>query len=172
MYFFTLVTYHRKPFLTLASARSCLRSALLEVQRGYPFDVVALCLLPDHLHVLITLPEDDDDYSKRWRAIKGHFSRLYSATGAENGNRNESQIKRGEAAFWQRRFWEHYIHDENDHYRHLDYIHFNPVKHHYVNKPADWPYSTFFKYVNNGYYDKEWGSIEPEEIRQLYVYGE
>ena len=124
------------------------------------------------MHVLITLPEEDDDYAKRWRAIKGKFTRLYLDAGGEDGERNTSRQKREEAALWQRRYWEHYIHDDNDRYRHLDDIHYNPVKQNYVSKPAEWYYSTFSRYVKNGYYDNEWGNVEPDEIKKSNIFGE
>jgi putative transposase len=59
----------------------------------------------------------------------------------------------------QRRFWEHQIRDEADFVRHVDYIHWNPVKHGYVRRAAEWPYSTFHRYVRSGVYAEDWGGI-------------
>jgi len=168
MYFFTLVTHNRRPFLLSDLARQCLRQAWHEVKRAYPFELIAICLLPDHRHVLLSLPEGDDDYAKRWSALKGKFL----DAGGGNGVMSNSRLKRGEAAIRQRRFWEHCIRDEKDHYRHLDYIHFNPVRHKYVNKPSEWVYSTFSKYVKLGYYDNARGAVEPEEIKRSKLFGE
>ena len=76
----------------------------------------------------------------------------------KQGRRNNSREKRGEAAIWQRRFWEHSIRDDSDYARHFDYIHYNPVKHGYVNRPHDWQWSSFHRYLKLEYYDEEWGA--------------
>ena len=68
----------------------------------------------------------------------------------------ESKIKRKEKGIWQRRFYDHIIRDENDLTSHLDYIHYNPVKHGYVNAPKYWKYSSFEKYVDKNLYDRNW----------------
>ena len=92
-------------------------------------------MLPDHLHCIWRLPEGDDDYPKRWRLIKGLFSRRYLKAGGIEGQRNQSRRKKGEAAVWQRRYWEHTIRDDNDFAMHFDYIHFNPIKHGFRQQP-------------------------------------
>jgi len=66
-------------------------------------------------------------------------------------------IKRREATIWQRRFWEHFIRDEEDLEHHLNYLHFNPVKHGLVKRVRDWEASTFTDFVKLGYYDLDWG---------------
>jgi putative transposase len=98
-------------------------ASMRDVQRMYPFELIALCLLPDYLHILVTLPEADANYSVRLRAIKGNFTKLYLLGGGQQGIRNVSRKKRGEAAIWQRRFREHDIRDEKDQHKHPDYIH-------------------------------------------------
>ena len=65
-------------------------------------------------------------------------------------------MKRKEAAIWQRRFWEHTILDDDDLHNHFDYIHYNPVKHGLVSDPADWPWSSFLRFVKSGYYSQDW----------------
>ena len=127
--FFTVVTFDRKPILTTELSRDILRRVWKRVQNQHPFVVDAICLLPDHLHCMWTLPENDGDYGRRWSAIKGLFTKEYLKSGGQEGIRNDSRKKRGEAAVWQRRFWEHTIRDEMDYSNHFDYIHYNPVKH-------------------------------------------
>ncbi|MEE8525722.1 MAG: transposase, partial [Thermoanaerobaculia bacterium] len=114
-----------------------------------------------------TLPERDEEFSTRWSAIKGSFSRHYLKAGGIQGRRNPSRRRSGEAAIWQRRFWEHFIRDEGDFQKHLDYIHFNPVKHGYVDSPREWPWSSFHRYVRKGWYHEEWGEQEPQTIKDF-----
>ena len=158
VYFFTLVTFNRRPFLTSPLARKTLRFAWKDVQSRYPFEVDAICLLPDHLHCIWRLPENDADFSNRWMSIKAIFSKRYLSSGGQEGRRNDSRKKRGEAAIWQRRFWEHSIRDDSDYARHFNYIHYNPVKHGYVKRPHDWHWSSFHRYLKLGYYDEDWGT--------------
>lgn len=156
-FFFTFITFNRRPILTSPLARKLLRDAWKRVQRDYPFTVIAICLLPEHFHCLISLPEGDNDYPLRWRAIKGIFSRQYKKAGGEIGIRNESRIKRRESAVWQRRYWEHQIRNDKDLQKHFDYIHYNPVKHGLVTRVRDWPWSSFHRYVKEGHYQLDWG---------------
>lgn len=134
-----------------------LREAFREVRTTRPFAMDAVVILPDHLHCIWTLPQGDADFSTRWRRIKGIFSR-----GIEFGERltPRRQIKR-ERGVWQRRFWEHVIRDEPDLAAHLDYIHYNPVKHGYVPRVVDWPYSSFHLHVKSGVYPADW-TASPE----------
>ena len=114
----------------------------MEVQSTYPFNIDAWVLLPEHLHCIWTLPEGDTDFSKRWGLIKADFSK---------------KLIRSATPIWQNRFWEHLIRDDRDLQRHLDYIHYNPVKHGLVDSPKDWPSSTFHRYVEKGLYPANWG---------------
>ena len=171
-FFFTLVTFDRKPILTTEFSRHILRQAWKQVQRSYPFIVEAICLLPEHLHCIWTLPENDGDYSLRWRAIKALFSKEYLRLGGNDRERNVSRKKRGEAAIWQRRFWEHTIRDADDFVRHFDYIHYSPVKHGLVQQVKDWPWSSYHKYLARGYYDLDWGNIGPESLANIDETGE
>ena len=171
-YFFTVVTFDRKQILTTDLARRCLRSAWEDAQKRHPFRVEAVCLLPEHLHCIWTLPGNDADFSIRWNMIKGLFSKRYLAGGGTDGLRNKSRKRTGEAALWQRRFWERLIRDENDLRKHFDYIHFNPVKHGHVVRPADWPWSSLHRYVRKGWYNSDWGAQEPESIKGFECRGE
>jgi putative transposase len=151
-YFFTVVTYNRACFLTNDLARTCLRSAWQQVRDTRPLEVIALCLLPDHLHCLWRLPEDDNDFSTRWSLIKKGFTRRYLEAGGREFPQSRSRLKKRERGLWQRRFWEHQIRDESDLARHVDYIHYNPVKHGRVTSVDDWPWSTYHRFVRTGYY--------------------
>ncbi len=161
-YFFTLVTHDRRPILTSESSRSFLRRAWCEEKQRRPFDTVAICLLPDHLHCLIALPEHDANFSVRLQKIKSKFTRLYLKHGGEEAPVTLSKIKKKERGVWQRRFWEHCIRDDEDFGHHVDYIHYNPVKHGLVTKPALWPHSSFFRYVRMGWYDADWGETDAQ----------
>src|ERR1700719_4989179 len=120
-----------------------LRTAFRETRRHHPFTIDAMVVLPDHLHVVWTLPEGDANFATRWRLIKSAFSRRL-ATGERI---SESRAAKGERGIWQRRYWEHTIRDDNDFARHIDYIHFNPVKHRHVEHVEDWPFSSFHRLV-------------------------
>jgi putative transposase len=109
--------------------------------------------MPEHFHMMMTLPENDKDYTKRIMLIKSGFSRKIPKTEKINPSRKNKR----ERGIWQRRYWEHFIRDETDYQRHADYIHYNPVKHGYVEKASDWQYSTIHKYIKLGIYDKNWG---------------
>ena len=142
-FFFTLVIAQRRLDL-LVRYVDHLKAAMRAEHTRAPFTNIGLVILPDHLHAIWRLPEGDTDYSSRWRRIKASFSR-----GLPNCERvSESRRRKGERGIWQRRFWEHTIRDEEDLKRHLDYVHFNPVKHGIVLRVADWPYSTFHSYVD------------------------
>ena len=160
-YFFTVVTYERRPFLIDDLARKCLRCAWRQTRQERPFEVVALCLLPDHLHSIWRLPEADRDFSGRWSRIKAGFTRLYLAEGGQELAQTQSRLTRRERGVWQRRFWEHQIRDESDLQRHVDYIHYNPVKHGLVEAVEDWPWSTYHRYAReNDYPNRNWDDIE------------
>ncbi|GAN78027.1 REP-associated tyrosine transposase [Acidisphaera rubrifaciens] len=109
-------------------------------------------MLPDHLHCLWTLPPDDADFPTRWRMIKALFSRRV----AHPPDRRPSLVRKREAGVWQRRYWEHTIRDERDYAAHMDYIHFNPVKHGIAAHPAAWPHSSFRRCVARGVYPEDW----------------
>ncbi len=124
------------------------------VRDCHPFEIDALVVLPDHLHMVWTLPSQDDDYPTRWMLIKAGFSR--KIPGAEQ--RRASRIRKGERGIWQRRYWEHLIRDQQDYARHVDCIHYNPVKHGYVSRPADWAHSSIHRYIERGQLTADWGA--------------
>jgi REP-associated tyrosine transposase len=171
-FFFTVITHQRRPILTTELARNCLRMAFQKTQEAQPFQQHALCILPNHLHCIWTLPENDDDFSSRWRRLKSTFSRTYRKGGGAEASLSDSRRRKGEAGIWQRRFWEHWIRDNDDYERHLDYTHYNPVKHGHVQKPIDWPWSSFHRHVRAGEYDAGWGVEEPRRIRNMEEAGE
>ena len=154
-YFFTVVTHQRQPLFQIECARTALRDAIHDVRQLLPFQIDAWVLLPDHLHAIWTLPPGDADFSQRWSKIKRQTSRacrhLVNQTLLTPG-----QITDGEFGFWQRRFWEHQIRDEKDFRAHVDYIHYNPVKHGYVKRAVDWSYSSSHRYVKEGVYEMDW----------------
>lgn len=156
-YFFTLVTYNRVPLFANPRSREILHNAWKFVQSRHKFDTIAVCLMPEHIHTIWTLPEVDSDYSMRWKEIKRLFTREYLREIGPGGIRNESRQIQGEAAIFQRRFWEHTIFDQDDLNAHIDYIHINPLKHGLVDRVSDYPFSTFQKYVNKGVYASDWG---------------
>ncbi len=163
-YFFTVVTYKRREILVIPKSRQILRAVINEARQLQPFTICGWVLLPDHIHCIWTLPENDGDYSKRWGIIKSGFSKRAKSLFHRNQWMTDSKRKYREATIWQRRFWEHMIRDEDDFRRHIDYLHFNPVKHGLVKRVKDWPYSAFHRFVKNGFYPPEWGGDEMGEI--------
>jgi len=144
-YFFTLVTHQRQPILTHPDCRNALRAAIVSTREQHPFTIEAWVLLPDHLHTIWILPENDADFSIRWGKIKASVTRRLREVGLCN------------ATIWQKRFWEHQIRDPKDYRQHMDYLHYNPVKHGLVADVAQWSYSTFHRQYKLGVYPKEWG---------------
>jgi putative transposase len=155
-FFFTVISHRRRPILCDSVIRTSLRAAIHAVRAHLPFAIDAWVLLPDHLHCIWTLPEGDSDYSARWSQIKHRVS-FNCRDAYDDSLLGRSGKARGEAAIWQRRFWEHRIRDEADMERHVDYIHFNPVRHGHAAHAAAWPYSTFSRYVREGVYPPDWG---------------
>jgi putative transposase len=151
-YFFTVNLADRQGTL-LVDHINDLREAVRYTRQRHPFAIDAMTVMPDHLHAVWTLPPGDADYSLRWRLIKGFFSRRI----AHGEHRRLSRISKVERGIWQRRYWEHLIRDEDDLRRHVDYTHFNPVKHGHVSRVADWPHSTFHREVREGRVSADWG---------------
>ncbi|GMR00740.1 MAG: transposase [Gammaproteobacteria bacterium] len=141
-YFFTVVSYRRQAVLCDEPIRYALRKAIQETRLKYPFSIDAWVLMPDHLHCIWRLPEGDRDYSKRWSLIKRSISIICADSYNKQKWLNGSKKKHRESTLWQRRFWEHQIRDQQDFNRHLDYIHYNPVKHGLCERADAWPYST------------------------------
>ncbi len=149
-YFFTVNLLERRTkLLTENIAR--LRHAIFWTKRHLPFRIDALVILPDHLHAVITLPPDDRNYPSRLRHIKKRFSRSLAKTEWLSSTRQ----KRGERGIWQRRYWEHYIRDDDDFRNHIDYCYYNPVKHGLVQSIRDWPHSTYHRDVRCGRFEED-----------------
>jgi putative transposase len=151
-YFFTVNLLQRYPNDLLVRHIELLRTAVREVRENWVFHIDAWVILPDHMHCVWTLPPGDDDITNRWRLIKQGFSKALPMTEC----RSSVRMARGERGIWQRRFWEHAIRDDRDYAAHVDYCHINPLKHGYVKRVADWPYSTFHRYVERGVYPLAW----------------
>jgi putative transposase len=156
--FFFTVTLSDRHACTLVDHISALRSAFRLARDERPFTIDAVVVLPDHIHTIMTLPSNDADFTGRWRRIKSLFTRRAIAAGT-TAARNE----KGEYSLWQRRFWEHTIRDEEDLARHVDYIHFNPVKHGLVARVCDWPYSSFHRYVRRGLLPEDWAGSSNDD---------
>jgi len=164
-YFFTVTLADRRSQV-LVDHVGALRGAFRVTRRERPFEINAIVILPDHLHVLLTLPSNDADFSGRWRRIKGYFSRALIE--AKPGLKRRPN---GDLDLWQRRFWEHTIRDETDFSRHVDYIHYNPIKHGLVSRVRDWPHSSFHRYVREGLLPDDWagdvGELMSANIKEV-----
>ncbi|MDC9728218.1 MAG: transposase [Methyloprofundus sp.] len=162
-YFFTLTLKNRRSDYLVQYINE-LRESFAYVKQQASFDIVAIVILPEHLHCILTLPEGDDAYPIRWQKIKSRFTLSLKRLGVEL-----KKNKRGEYNLWQARYWEHIIKDEEDLHRHIDYIHFNPVKHGLVESVAQWPFSSFHRYVEEGSIEHNWGE---SPVETLCNYGE
>ncbi|MCW8854086.1 MAG: transposase [Gammaproteobacteria bacterium] len=154
-YFFTVNLMERTRTL-LVDEIDVLRDVMNKVMKQHPFKVDAMVVLPDHLHAMWTLPLGDKDYPVRWMLIKSGFSRQMM----KGERRSASRIKKAERGIWQRRYWEHLIRDDRDYEHHVNYIHYNPVKHGYVQNAVDWQYSSIHRYINNGVINQDWGCLD------------
>ena len=152
-YFFTINLLERYQNPLLVQQIELLRDVVSRVRLRHPFDIDAWVVLPDHMHCIWTLPKGDDDYANRIRLIKTLFLKEIPKTEW----RSDVRQRKGERGIWQRRYWEHTIRDERDYVTHMDYLHYNPVKHGYVDKVMDWPYSSFQHHVQRGHYPEHWG---------------
>ena len=155
VYFFT-VRVCRSSGVDLVEHVASLRAAFASTRTLRPFEVQAIVVLPDHLHCIWQLPHSDGDNAIRWRQIKSGFSRAI----APREERNMSRWRRGERGIWQRRYWERLLLDERDWQAHVDYIHYNPVKHGHAQQVRDWPHSSFHRYVRQGMLPGDWGRVE------------
>ena len=163
-YFFTVVTYNRRKILCLPEVREALRYAINTVRQTMPFDIIAWVLLPEHLHCIWKLPAKDDNYSIRWAKIKTIVTKQCKHLAASKVT--ITQARKREVGLWQSRFWEHQIRDDRDLENHLNYIHYNPVKHGYCQVAGQWQYSTLQRYIRQGKYSEHWGQglVLPDNI--------
>lgn len=150
--FITIVTNKRRSILI--NNIELLKFSIDNAHKYYDFHIYALCVMNDHVHFLMEL-KNIKEYSKIILLIKRTFSKKIDINSIEDYELRESNIKRKERDIWQRRFWEHTIRDEEDLYRHVDYIHYNSMKHYSI-EPKNWKYSTFKNFVKKGYYDIDW----------------
>ena len=151
-FFFTVNLANRSSRL-LFEEIDRLRRAFDITRSRRPFLTLAYCVLPDHMHTVWEMPENDADFGLRWRVIK----RLFTSGLAPASTRSTSKIVKREKGIWQRRFWEHQIRDDADLQHHVDYVHFNPVKHGHAKVACEWPYSSFQTYVQRGWLPQDWG---------------
>lgn len=154
-YFFTLALQDRQA-RWLVDHVAALRASFAGAKEVHPFHIDAMVVLPDHLHALWTLPAGDARYALRWMMIKRSFTKHLLDAGFLTP---EAAARRGlaERRVWQRRYWEHLVRDDEDFARHVHYIHFNPVKHGWVLRASDWPYSSIHRYVREGLLPPDWG---------------
>ncbi|MFZ5493350.1 MAG: REP-associated tyrosine transposase [Pseudomonadota bacterium] len=157
-YFFTVNLAERNAD-TLVRHIADFRDVLNKVKAAHPFTVVAMVVLPEHLHAIWRLPAGDAGYSTRWSLLKAGFSRRLNKT----ERLRPSRVAKRERGIWQRRYWEHQIRDTQDLERHVAYIHFNPVKHGWVKRPVDWPHSTLHAYIARGMAAPDWGGCTPDD---------
>ena len=150
-YFFTVNLANRKLSL-LVDNIELLKEAIRHVKMARPYEIVAMVLLPDHLHAVWTSPSGDADFASRWALIKAGFSRGLP----KNERISKSRQSKGERGIWQRRYWEHLIRDDDDLARHIDYIHYHPVKHGYVSRAADWPHASTHRFIRDGIVPSDW----------------
>ena len=151
-YFFTVNLLRRQGNDLLTRNIHLLREAVRMVRQRHPFIIHGWVVLPEHLHCVIELPLHDADFATRWRLIKIAFSKAMPLT----EQRSPVRISRGERGIWQRRYWEHLIRDDADFRAHMDYVHINPLRHGLVKRVGDWPYSTFHRLVEKGFYQANW----------------
>jgi len=164
-YFFTLVTEKRQQLFLDDINVNLLRQAFRHVMKKRPFVIDAAVILPEHLHCIWTLPANDADFSTRWRLIKTWFTKHCDEK--YKNIPNQARIKKQQQAIWQHRYWEHYLRDQTDFEHHVNYIHYNPVKHGYVKCPSDWRYSSIHRYIRQDVLDKDWGASDiviPDDI--------
>jgi len=130
-----------------------LLSTLRRVKALHPFAMLGYVFLPDHFHLLMK-PTGGSTFSQIMHSLKPNFTKAYK----------QATNTTGSLKFWQKRFWDHIIRDERDFERHLDYIHYNPVKHRVVARPEDWLHSSFLRWKDRGAYPEEWGWTEPPTV--------
>ena len=150
-YFFTVTLADRRSDALVRNV-GLLRTVYADVRRRLRFETIAICVLPDHLHAIWSLPDGDADFPQRWQFIKTGFSRALPP----DPRRSPSKAAKGEKGIWQRRYWEHAIRDDRDLARHIDYVHFNPVAHGLVPRVRDWAHSSFHAHVAAGLLPVDW----------------
>ncbi|GMU80712.1 MAG: hypothetical protein AMXMBFR47_05830 [Planctomycetota bacterium] len=155
-YYFTVVTENRAPILCGRLARKLLRGAVERTRDRWPFQIFAWVLLPDHMHTIWTMPPDDCNYPRRWAFLKKEFTSDWLDAGGAEQVRSASRRRNRRRGVWQRTYWENLVKDDRDLFGLADYIHHNPIKHGYVECAHAWQYSTFHRFVRDGWYPADW----------------
>ena len=155
-FFFTVVTHRRAPILCEPLAIEVLKDLIRQCIARWPMRIDAIVLLPDHLHAIWTLPRTDSSYSMRWGWLKKEFTKAWLAAGQREQPQSRGRTRERRRGVWQAKFWEHLVRDQHDYTRHMDYVHYNPVKHGYANCPHLWPWSSFSRCVQRGWYPADW----------------
>jgi putative transposase len=155
-FFFTLTLADRRLSL-LTENVTLLRETMRHIHRLQPWTTDAIAVMPEHLHMLWTLPEGDTKYAQRIRMIKARFTSELRKNGAWSNDTSP----------WQSRYWEHTIRDERDFENHVAYIHYNPVKHGHALRPIDWPHSSFHRYVREGMLASDWSAGVAIDIGEI-----
>ncbi len=168
-FFFTVVADQRRPIFSSETARTILGNVIRESQSTHPFKILAIVLLPDHLHAIWELPRGDTNYSARWQWIKTQFTQRWLANGGIETTITAGRKSEGRRGVWQPKFWEHTIEDDDEFDALFDYIHFNPVKHGWCDCPKDWAPSSFHRWVRAGVYPEDWacGSRPKPDFSQV-----
>ena len=156
LYFITVVTRNRRRIFAADEEIERLRETIRRVKELHPFTMRGFVFLYDHSHLMIQVGATTD-ISKVMHSIKRNYTLNYKTALEVNGR----------ISLWQPGFWDHVIRNERDYKNHLDYIHYNPVKHGYVSRPEDYPHSSYREYVRRGWYEIGWGHIEPDSLADM-----
>jgi putative transposase len=156
-YFFTLITDGRRPIFDHPEARKLLIAVIHRCRQRWPFTIDAAVLLPDHMHTIWSLPPGDDRYSLRIAWLKKEFTKAWISSDGDERFQSRGRTNDGRRGVWQPKFWEHTIKDDADFERHIDYVHWNPVKHGHARCPREWRWSSFRRWMNRGVYPQNWG---------------
>ena len=164
MYFFTLVTYNRRPIFNSEKVVRLLKRSISDIGTGRLFKIDAIVIIPDHIHMLMELKDGFSDYSKIISLIKKKFGQELININSYVPSLPVSSVNRKERGVWQRRFWEHIIRDERDYIAHVNYIHLNPVRHGYVSDVTEWKWSSYFAFLKRGFYEEGWIQDDSELV--------
>ncbi len=154
--FITQVVEGRIPIFADNAHMALLLTIIRVAHDRYPFKMLGYIFLPDHFHLLIKL-EPNITHSQIMHSIKPNFTKAYKQTLGVAGPMR----------FWQRRYWDHVIRDDEDFECHLHYIHYNPVKHGLVAKPEDWAHSSYRYWQEKDAYPERWGWVLPAELQGM-----
>ena len=159
VYFFSqsLHKHHRQ---TLTRNIDSLRLALNAVRDSQPFDIIAMVVLPEQVHCIWRLPPGDDNSGARW----SQFKALFIAYLPLREIRSRNRLQRRQPSVWLRKCYEYQIENQRDLQRYIDFVHRAPLKLGLVERLADWPYSSFHRYVRNRLLPADWCAGPEEEL--------